>query len=90
MGDMGDFWRDVKDHYKRKQARYEKKIAPMVNELIAHPDCKQVGDHWRLGRWDFWWTGTVKDYRTNEHTSIQKLYKEYGTRQPTKSKKKNA
>lgn len=76
MGEVGEYWRDVKSHYRRKQKKYENTISPMYEALINHPDCKEIGDHWRIGRWDFWRTGTVKDFRTNEHSNIKALYEE--------------
>ena len=77
MSDGADYWRDVKAHFKRKQNRYEKKISSRLSELIAHPNCKKVGDHWRIDEWDFWYTGTVMNPRTKEYSSIPELTKKY-------------
>ena len=78
MGEVGEYWRDVKTHYRKKQNRYENKITPLINELIEHPECNKVGDHWRIdGVWDFWWTGTVRNIKTGDNMGIQELAKKF-------------
>lgn len=73
MGDMGDYWRDVKEHYRQKQNKYEHKIASDYNYLCGIS--KKVGDHNRIGIWDFWHTGTVRNIKTGEVISISELRK---------------
>jgi hypothetical protein len=78
MGDEGDIWREVKEYRRQQQDKYEKTISPVINKLIVHPECKDVGDHWRIGGvWDFWWTGTVRNIRTGENISIKELARQY-------------
>lgn len=78
MGDEGEYWRDIKEHFRRKQNKYEKRISPLMNKLRNHPDCKSVGNQWRIGgEWDFWHTGTVRNIKTGENISVQELCKKF-------------
>ena len=76
MSDGADYWRDVKAHFRNKKNKHTDKISPLRNKLTAHPDCKVVGDHWRIGKWDFWYTGTVMNPRTKEYSTLERLIKE--------------
>lgn len=78
MGEEGEFWRAVKENARRKQEAYERKISPVLEALIKHPECKEVGNQWRIGgEWDFWWTGTVRNIKTGERISIYKLAQKF-------------
>lgn len=68
---MGEYWRDVKQHYRKKQKEYEDKISNDYSYLCSI--AKDVGDHHRIGDWDFWWTGTVRNIKTGENISIKQL-----------------
>lgn len=68
---MGEYWRDVKQHFRKKQERYEQKISDDYSWLIARSIKK--GNQHRIGDWDFWWTGTVRNYKTGENISIKQL-----------------
>jgi len=68
---MGDYWRDVKAHFKGKQDTYEKRIA--VELATLRERAEKVGNHHRIGVWDFWHTGTVMNIKTGERISVQKL-----------------
>lgn len=71
MGDLGDYWRDVKDHYRQKQKKYEDKISDDYSWLVKRS--VQKGNQHRIGEWDFWWTGTVRNYKTGRNISIKQL-----------------
>ncbi len=71
-----EYWNDIKDYYKDKQNKYEEKISPTLSKLYHHPECKEVGDHYRIGGvWDFWHTGTVRNIKTGQNISINQLVK---------------
>jgi len=69
MSGIGEYWRDVKEHYRNKQ----KKLKPIYDQLLERPDCKEIGDQHRIDDWDFWCTGTVRNYKTGERTTLKKL-----------------
>jgi hypothetical protein len=71
MGDMGEYWRDVKDHYRKKQKKYENKIYSTYAYLCSVSSL--VGDHHRYGEWDFWHTGTVRNIKTGKRISMEQL-----------------
>ena len=78
MSEMGDFYRELKKRKRKQQEKYEQQISPILHELINHPMCKRVGDHWRIdGIWDFWYTGTVRNIKTGDNISIYTLAKKY-------------
>lgn len=74
---MGEYWRDVKEHYREKQKRYEQKISGVYQKLCNHPLHRKAGDHHRIDVWDFWYTGTVRNYKTGENISLQELLNKY-------------
>lgn len=74
MGDEGEYWNDHKDYERKQKAKYEKSIGSILTKLIRHVECKEIGDHWRIGGvWDFWHTGTVRHIKTGESISIIEL-----------------
>lgn len=76
MGDTGEYWRDVKEHYRTHQNKYEQSIKTILDQLKNRPDCVVIGDHWRIqGEWDFWWTGTAYNIKTKENSTVKMLYK---------------
>jgi hypothetical protein len=75
MGDEGEYWRARKDWERRRKIKYENKISPVLDKLINHRECKEVGDHYRIRDWDFWHTGTVYNPKTKERISIYSLYR---------------
>lgn len=78
MSDTSEYWNDVKEYFREKQNRYETKISGVYGDLVSHPECREVGDHYRLsGIWDFWHTGTVRNIKTGENIDIKKLHKMY-------------
>jgi hypothetical protein len=77
MSDTAEYWQDVKSFFNKKKKRYEKKINNTYIELINHPLCKQVGDQHRIDCWDFWWTGTVRNYKTGEQITLKQLLEKY-------------
>jgi hypothetical protein len=82
MSDLKEYWDDVKHHYREKKNAHEKQIYPVYEKLLALPECTRVGDHHRIGEWDFWYTGTVMNYKTHERSSFKALLKAIPT--PTK------
>ena len=80
MGDAGDYWRESKEHNKRQQRKYQKKISGVLSDLISIS--KVVGDHWRIGGvWDFWYTGTTRNIKTGDSIDIHTLAKKFLTNQ---------
>lgn len=74
MSEMGEYWNDVKSHFKNKKEIYQSKIHDSYDFLRKHKDCEEVGDHHRIfGEWDFWWTGTVRNIKTGEQITYKKL-----------------
>ena len=78
MGDLGDYWRDVKAHYRnrttnRPLSKKQKEVRDCYARLIARATV--AGDHHRIGTWDFWFTGTVRNYKTGEYLSLTELEK---------------
>lgn len=76
MGDMGDFWRDIKEDRKERQEKYRAEHLPIfwrqcleAGQLAAENDLflkclNQENNHYRLflsdGWIDFWFTRTIK------------------------------
>ena len=82
MGDLGDYWRDIKNaprHYKlskkqkEKQRKWREESNKRMNSLLASPLCVEIGDHHKIGDWHFWFTGTVMNPKTKEYSSTEKL-----------------
>lgn len=74
MGDEGEFWRDVKEAIRKEKAEYEEKISSDYEYLVQR--AQTVGDHHRIGEWDFWWTGTVRNYKTGKKKSFEEFVRE--------------
>lgn len=75
MSEMSEYWRDVKAHFDGKKRKYQEKISNDYNELCNI--AKEVGDHHRIGDWDFWYTGTVINIKTKERITLKELKNKY-------------
>ena len=73
MGELGEYWRDVKGHFREKQKKYEQEIESDYSWLVDRSIKK--GNQHRIGDWDFWGTGTVRNYKTGKHITIKQLRK---------------
>ncbi len=70
---MGEFWRDVKEAQRQEKEEYESRISGDYNFLVKNS--QRVGDHHRFEEWDFWWTGTVRNYKTGKRIHFSQLVK---------------
>lgn len=79
MGELGDDWRDVRYMRLREKNKRIKELAPIYEELCRHPLARRTGTQHRIETWDFWFTGTVYNYKTRERISLEALHAKYCT-----------
>lgn len=75
MGELTEYWKDVKEYYRQKQKAKESSLKDIFSFLTNHPECKTVGNQFRIRDWDFWHTGTVRNIKTGHIINVIQLQK---------------